>query len=69
MTTEELRESFLIEQLMQDEQLITTYSHYDRIINRLTRLSNWQITRNYGRNIFWSAANWASLTLAVLAAL
>jgi len=32
MTTEELREAFLIEKLMQDEQLITTYSHYDRLI-------------------------------------
>jgi 4-deoxy-L-threo-5-hexosulose-uronate ketol-isomerase len=32
MTTEELRESFLIEQLMQDDKLIMVYSHYDRLI-------------------------------------
>ena len=32
MTTEELRESFLIEQLMQDDKLIMVYTHYDRLI-------------------------------------
>lgn len=32
MTTGELRESFLIEQLMQDDQFIRVYSHYDRLI-------------------------------------
>lgn len=32
MTTEELRESFLVEKLMQDDQLTKVYSHYDRVI-------------------------------------
>jgi 4-deoxy-L-threo-5-hexosulose-uronate ketol-isomerase len=32
MTTEEIRESFLIEQLMQDDKLIMVYTHYDRLI-------------------------------------
>ena len=32
MTTGELRESFLIEQLMQDDKIIMVYSHYDRLI-------------------------------------
>jgi 4-deoxy-L-threo-5-hexosulose-uronate ketol-isomerase len=32
MTTEELREAFLIENLMRDDKLTTVYSHYDRII-------------------------------------
>ncbi|MBS7566670.1 5-dehydro-4-deoxy-D-glucuronate isomerase [Mucilaginibacter sp. Bleaf8] len=32
MTTEELREAFLVESLMQDDKLTTVYSHYDRLI-------------------------------------
>jgi 4-deoxy-L-threo-5-hexosulose-uronate ketol-isomerase len=32
MTTDELRESFLVEQLMQDDKLTKVYSHYDRVI-------------------------------------
>jgi 4-deoxy-L-threo-5-hexosulose-uronate ketol-isomerase len=32
MTTEELREAFLVEQLMQDDKLTKVYSHYDRVI-------------------------------------
>lgn len=32
MTTEELRDAFLIENLMRDDKLTTVYSHYDRII-------------------------------------
>lgn len=32
MTTEELREAFLVERLMQDDKLTTVYSHYDRLI-------------------------------------
>jgi len=32
MTTEELREAFLVEELMQDDVITKVYSHYDRII-------------------------------------
>jgi 4-deoxy-L-threo-5-hexosulose-uronate ketol-isomerase len=32
MTTEQLRENFLIENLMQDETIQLVYSHYDRVI-------------------------------------
>lgn len=32
MTTEELRDAFLVEQLMRDDKLTTVYSHYDRLI-------------------------------------
>ncbi len=32
MTTEELREAFLVESLMQEDKLTTVYSHYDRTI-------------------------------------
>ncbi len=32
MTTEELRENFLVEQLMTDDKLNLVYSHYDRVI-------------------------------------
>jgi 4-deoxy-L-threo-5-hexosulose-uronate ketol-isomerase len=32
MTTEELREAFLVESLMQNDKLTTVYSHYDRTI-------------------------------------
>jgi 4-deoxy-L-threo-5-hexosulose-uronate ketol-isomerase len=32
MTTDELRESFLVEQLMQADKITLVYSHYDRVI-------------------------------------
>jgi 4-deoxy-L-threo-5-hexosulose-uronate ketol-isomerase len=32
MTTRELREAFLVENLMQDDEIKLTYSHYDRVI-------------------------------------
>ena len=32
MNTEQLRENFLVEKLMQDDKLNLTYSHYDRVI-------------------------------------
>ncbi|MFD1257905.1 5-dehydro-4-deoxy-D-glucuronate isomerase [Mucilaginibacter terrae] len=32
MTTQELRESFLVEELMQADKITTVYSHYDRVI-------------------------------------
>ena len=32
MTTEQLRESYLVEELMQADKLTLVYSHYDRLI-------------------------------------
>ncbi len=32
MTTEQLRENFLVQQLMQDDKIELVYSHYDRVI-------------------------------------
>src|SRR5437773_11061557 len=32
MTTEQLRENFLVENLMQDDKVNLVYSHYDRVI-------------------------------------